>query len=929
MSSLIGKLLARGGGEKSVSPVPYAAIRNSSISAGSGGADPASYMRAYGSSGTVFSIVSMLARQTAKVKWHLYREQPQDGRRRYTTGDKGSDQRTEVIKHQAIALWNRPNPFMSRFQLMELSQTFLDLTGEAYLVMARDGRATFPTGIWPVRPDRIEPVPSREKFLAGYVYQGPNGELVPLQTDEVVQVKYPNPFDMYHGLGPIQSILVDIDAAKYSAQWNRNFFLNSATPGGVIQVDKRLSDEEWNEFTNRWREAHRGIGAAHRVAVLEQGAVWVPNAHTVADMDFVNLRQVSRDVIREAFAMHKAILGTVEDVNRANAQTAQEHFESFLIADRLDRWSDALNCGYLPLFGTAGTGVELDHDDPVSKNREADALELKAKADAALGLVTAGFDPADVLETVGLPAMGTAIEAADAPAVPPRWVPVPPAPDTPPPAPGPTEPSQAAPAAVLRPAIHAAASPNLQAVDKQWRQATDRAVEAYVRDILPGQQRALAERVRVAIEGNDLGALGQLTVPHDAAAAQLAEAARVYGLTAAVQAAHEITALGVHGAQATPVDADRARDIANVCAMLLAADLASSAAHRALQLAAPTNKAGTIRADAGGVAQAVLDFLKSLTPARVVQAVGGLMSAVQNRSRLLTFRTSPQALELVASEELDRNTCGPCADVNGTVLGLSTDPNILAETSDAYPNGGYKDCQGGARCRGTIVAQTVTVPSARAPRVGIRATDDAAARVFEQAAKDYPPGAIGWIHHAQWKGPLNVPLDHIDPTPEWLDTKIRPEHVQKTVERRRRGKKLKPVILVKTPDGDKLQLVDGHHRYLAAFELGESLPAYVGTVAEENGPWEGMHSQQRRTVPDTANAATLSKAQTHYRDATVPGRNCGTCVMFRPPHACTLVKGIISPDDVCDRWAGKPEDPAALLRRVLSNGHVPIETGRA
>ena len=277
--------------------------------------------------------------------------------------------------------------------------------------------------LWSVRPDRMEPVPHREKFLAGFIYTGPSGERVPLETHEVIQIKYPNPFDPYHGLGPVQSILVDIDAAKYSAAWNRNFFLNSATPGGVIQVDKRLSDDEWNEFTNRWRESHRGMGAAHRVAVLEQGAEWVPNAHTIRDMDFGNLRGMSRDVMREAFTIHKAILGTSDDVNRANAVTAQEHFESFLLTDRLDRWKDVLNCSYLPLFGSTGEGVEMDYEDPVTSNREADALELKSKAQAAQWLVDAGYDPHDVLETVGLPDMGVVEKATQAPALPPNWVP--------------------------------------------------------------------------------------------------------------------------------------------------------------------------------------------------------------------------------------------------------------------------------------------------------------------------------------------------------------------------------------------------------------------------------------------------------------------------------------------------------------------------
>jgi HK97 family phage portal protein len=421
--SLVGSVVAAASRQQSEPPVAYSRTGYTTDYLSQGSSDPSAYMRAYGSSGTVYSIVSMLARQTAKVPWHLYRQAPADGRRRYTTGDHGSDQRVEVLQHHAMNLWNKPNAFMTGFMMRELSQTYLDTTGESYILVQRDPRATLPMGLWPIRPDRMQPVPSGEKFLVGYIYTGPSGEVVPLQTDEVIFTRYPNPHDVYRGLGPIQSILVDIDAAKYSAQWNRNFFLNSATPGGVVQVDKRLTDEEWNEFTNRWREAHRGVGAAHRVAVLEQGAVWVPNAHSLRDMDFANLRNVSRDVIREAFAMHKAILGTVEDVNRSNAQTATEHFESYLVTDRLDRWRDTLNHFYLPMFGSTGEGVELDHDDAVSANREADAVELTAKAGAAQVLVNAGFDPHDVLEVVGLPDMGVVEKASQAPALPPNWVP--------------------------------------------------------------------------------------------------------------------------------------------------------------------------------------------------------------------------------------------------------------------------------------------------------------------------------------------------------------------------------------------------------------------------------------------------------------------------------------------------------------------------
>ena len=370
-------------------------------------------MRAHGTVGTVWQIVHLLSSNVAKPVWKLYRQAGQDGRVRYTTNDQGSDQRTEVVKHQALSVLYQPNPWYSRFALFETSQQYMELTGEWFLVVERDPRSSIPLGLWPVRPDRMDPVPDPTAYLKGWVYTSPDGrEKVPLKPDEVIQGKYPNPLDPYRGLGPVQSVLVDIDASRYSREWNKNYFLNSAEPGGVIQVDHELQDGEFDELVDRWREGHRGAARAHRVAVLEGGQTWVPNAHSQKDMDFAGLLNVGRDLIREAFGIHKIMLGNSDDVNRANAQTGEEVFANWSVAPRLDRWRDALNYQFLPLFGSAGQGVEFDYIYPLPQNREQDNAELTAKATAAQLLVMAGYDAHDVLEVCGLPDMDFAAPAA-------------------------------------------------------------------------------------------------------------------------------------------------------------------------------------------------------------------------------------------------------------------------------------------------------------------------------------------------------------------------------------------------------------------------------------------------------------------------------------------------------------------------------------
>lgn len=372
----------------------------------------ATQMAAYGAVGTLFSIVHRLSESTSQVEWRLYRKTT-DGRRRY----EGEETRTEVTRHAALDLWNRPNPWETRQSFVEATQQHLDLTGEAWWVVARSPVADLPLELWTVRPDRMTPVPHPTRFLSGYVYRGPDGEQVPLGLDDVIQIKMPNPLDPYRGLGPVQAILVDLDAARYSAEWNRNFFVNSAEPGGIIEAPDKLTDDEFNEFTERWREQHQGVGAAHRVAILEK-MKWVDRSISQRDMQFVELRKVSREIIREAFGIHGHMLGLSEDVNKANAEAGAASFGKWLIRPRLCRIKGALNSRLLPMYGPTTTGLEFDHDDPEPPDRESDDRERQSKSAAFKTYIEAGVDPDDAASLCGLPAVQM-VEKAPPPPTPP------------------------------------------------------------------------------------------------------------------------------------------------------------------------------------------------------------------------------------------------------------------------------------------------------------------------------------------------------------------------------------------------------------------------------------------------------------------------------------------------------------------------------
>lgn len=392
MRDLFSTLLGGVRQARNLAPVPMSSSRSAvfDTQGGSSATVQAAY-DAHGSVGTLFAIVQQISTAVASTEWHLYKR----------TSVRDKKRRTEVLNHGFMKVWDRPNDFYTGMTFRQTVQMHLDLTGEAFIILQKVGSIVFE--MWPVRPDRMQPVKHPTRYLTGWIYTGPDGEEVPLELDQVIHLKYPNPDDPYRGRGPVQTVLADIDAARYSAEWNRNFFINGARPGGIIKVDYRMSDREFQDFVNRWRQQHQGVSNAHRVAVLEN-ADWVESNFSMTDMQFAELRDLSREVIREAFAFPKPMLGTVDDVNRANAEAGKEIMAEMQTIPRLALWKDVVNAFLLPQFAN-GKMLELDFDDPTPVNHEAADRERTSQANGAATLVRAGYSPSDVALAMGLPDM--------------------------------------------------------------------------------------------------------------------------------------------------------------------------------------------------------------------------------------------------------------------------------------------------------------------------------------------------------------------------------------------------------------------------------------------------------------------------------------------------------------------------------------------
>ena len=346
----------------------------------------------YGESGTLFGIVSKLASTTSLVKWRLY-ESAASGM------EEDRVEITDVSRNAALKIQQRPNQFMPWQEFCETFQQHIDLTGKAWWVVAKVG--SLPIELWPVRPDRIYPVPSVKDFIAGYVYCSPDGEQVPLRREDVIMLRWPAPLDIYDGQSPLPALAGDIGNEQAQREWSEAFYENSAMPGGIIKTGVRLSEPEFDELVDRWNRSHRGVSNAGRVAVLEQGD-FVPMSYTQKDMQYVEARAFTKQQYLDAYGFPKFGIGDVQDVNRASADASKAYMAESLTVPRLERIKAALNFEFLPLFGMADR-FEFDYDDPIPDDRDVQNATLTAQTTALALLVDKGFDPDETADAIDFP----------------------------------------------------------------------------------------------------------------------------------------------------------------------------------------------------------------------------------------------------------------------------------------------------------------------------------------------------------------------------------------------------------------------------------------------------------------------------------------------------------------------------------------------
>ena len=277
------------------------------------------------------------------------------------------------------------------------------------------------------------------------------GEKKPLSPEEIIFIPDVVRPGAIRGVSRVDALKDNFGLAKALETYAARFFGYGASTSGIIEYPHDLTYEQSQALASAFDSKHKGLRRAHKTGVLSGGATYKPTSVSNDQAQFLDSRRMAVEDVARAFNVPPHLLGlsgtnsyaSVEQNNLAwvthglrpiiskiegalspllalspNGQNAFLRFniDGLLRADinsRMSAYSIGLQSGFLTINDVRRLeDLQSITDEGANTVRvplanvsitDSNLVGMDKKVAMAQKLVLAGFEPAQVLESLGLP----------------------------------------------------------------------------------------------------------------------------------------------------------------------------------------------------------------------------------------------------------------------------------------------------------------------------------------------------------------------------------------------------------------------------------------------------------------------------------------------------------------------------------------------
>jgi HK97 family phage portal protein len=335
-------------------------------------------------------------------------------------------------------------PGSSRIDYYQQLVVSMLLSHGAVVQVVRDSRGEV-AALMPLDPTRVDVKRNPQTRRPEYHVDG--GRAV-LPAEEVLYIPEMRRPGQLKGVSRIEEVRNTLGLAKALDEFASRYFSNGANAGGIIEFPGNLTQEQAKDVVSSFEAAHKGVSRSHRPGVLSGGAKFTKVGSDAEQAQMLQSRQFAVEEIARIFRVPPSMIGLntpgamsyasvehnaiqfvrysllplVSKIEEAHGRLLPS--ESFLRinVDGLMRgdstaqaqmFSTGLQAGYYsvndirrlldlpPMEGGDIVRVPLANIDLTA----AGLVETDKRVEMASKLVQVGYDPAEVLQALDLPAI--------------------------------------------------------------------------------------------------------------------------------------------------------------------------------------------------------------------------------------------------------------------------------------------------------------------------------------------------------------------------------------------------------------------------------------------------------------------------------------------------------------------------------------------
>ena len=291
--------------------------------------------------------VSLIAERIASIPLRLY------------------NSKDELIdEHPFYDLLKHFNPDTTQFSGKELLSIYLDLTGECYILMAKDGLG-IPRELYFRQPDRMTPK-VKDGIIDHYIYLE-GGKEVTYPREDILFFRYPSPTNPVRGASPVQRKAYAYDTDKYNQIYQLNVFKNGVHLKQVLQSEKNIPPEQVKKILTLFDQTYGGVDKVGKTAALIGGMTLETVGVSNKDMEFMLLANWTMRQLASAYHTPPQKLSHPEQTNLANMKALDISWNRECILPRLVRIAEIFNTFMILLYKEKGLYCKFDNPVPADE----------------------------------------------------------------------------------------------------------------------------------------------------------------------------------------------------------------------------------------------------------------------------------------------------------------------------------------------------------------------------------------------------------------------------------------------------------------------------------------------------------------------------------------------------------------------------------